>query len=178
MEGEGRRCRRSGRTPPQSRPCIAQWWSPTNSIESGIPLVVSSRGDSRACVIRVEVACQPTAGRRCPALLHRSEAAIVVRTSSPLDDVHAKRKGRIIPLSLRWPGCQNCPDRQDRHSQNTHRSLPRELMAQHQRRKQAAKVDRSQFTFAREPGVGGPITARPADQESVAFQTGRANRPS
>ena len=93
-----------------------------------IPLFVSCRRGHCARVIRVWVAREPAAGRRCPALVHRIVGAILVRDSAPLENVHAKRKGRIISLSPGRFGCQNRPDCQNRHSQNTHRSLPRELM--------------------------------------------------
>ena len=59
----------------------------------------------RTSVVGVRVTLRCAAGSRCPALVHRIEAAIVVDAASPRDDGHANGKPWVICLSPGLPAC-------------------------------------------------------------------------
>ena len=113
-----------------------------NSIDVAMSLLVSSRRGGCADVIRVGVACESSAGRRCPALVHRIVAAILPWDCTSLDDVHAKRKGRIIFLGMGRPGRRHRHDRKNRQSQKTHPNLL------HRRRHTSARATRPAMSIA------------------------------
>ena len=68
-------------------------------------LIVSFRRRRRTRIIRVGVALKSAARSRRRALGHRIVAAILVGSSSRVDDVHANRKSRVICLSPGVPWC-------------------------------------------------------------------------
>jgi hypothetical protein len=97
-------------------------WGSMRSVNPAMLSGVPSRRRWCAHVIRVGIA-SPAAGSRCPALGHRRVAAILVTGPSQPDNLHAKRKLRIVFLGLGRPSCQNRPDYQKRQPNTTQRNL-------------------------------------------------------
>jgi hypothetical protein len=74
--------------------------------------------------IRVDHALRREAGRRGRAL--RQRRIIALEVTDRAVSVQANRVIRVVGLGLRRSCHQNCADRQDRESRNTHQILLRE----------------------------------------------------
>jgi hypothetical protein len=103
-------CLAQANRPPPIHRAGGRWSGWISSVDTAMPSSLPPRRRCCAGVVRVGVARGAAAGSRRPALVHGIVAAILVTGSPQPDNLHAKRKSRIIFLGPGLPSRQNRPD--------------------------------------------------------------------